>query len=270
MLVVQFFVLTFALAWATFFAAGRLDDGALRGLLIVFGAFAPSVVAVGLTARAEGKEGAFALLRRVVAWRVDARWYVFAAGYLALIKLGVALAHRLITGAWPLFGDRAWYILIPAIVVATPTKAGEEIGWRGYALPRLATAMGLGWGSVLLGVIWACWHLPLFFISGTDTTGQSFPLFLLEVTALSVTLAWLYDRTNGSLLLVMLLHSAVNETHDIVPSIVPGATQPFALSPSLPAWLTVVFLWIGAAYFLVRMPRRSPADSPEPRSPLEH
>ena len=254
---VQFFFLTFALAWATFFAAGALDNGTLRGLLIVVGAFTPSVVALWLTARAEGKEGVLALLRRIAAWRVDARWYVFAAGYLGLIKLAVALAHRLLTGAWPLFGDRAWYILIPAIVVATPTKAGEEVGWRGYALQRLAARMGLGWGSVLLGVIWACWHLPLFFISGTDTTGQSFPLFLLEVTALSVALAWLYAGTNGSLLLVMLLHSAVNETHNIVPSVVPGATHPFALSPSLPAWLTVAFLWIGAVYFLVRMPTRT-------------
>jgi membrane protease YdiL (CAAX protease family) len=257
MLVVQFFVLTFALAWAAFFGAGALDNGTLRASLFVLGAFAPAVVALWLTARAEGREDARALLRRVVAWRVDARWYMFAAGYLALIKLAVALAHRLITGAWPLFGDHAWYILIPAIVVATPTKAGEEIGWRGYALPRLAARLGLGWASVLLGVIWACWHLPLFFIPGTDTTGQSFPLFLLEVTGLSVALAWLYARTNGSLLLVMLLHSAVNETHDIVPSVVPGATQPFALSPSLPAWLTVAFLWIGAAYFFVRMPRRT-------------
>ena len=255
MVVVQFFVLTFALAWAMFFAAGAFDNPTVRGLLIVLGAFAPALVAVWLTARADGKAGALALLRRVLVWRVDARWYVFAAGYLALIKLAVALTHRIVTGSWPPFGDRAWFILIPAIVVAMPTKAGEEIGWRGYALPRLAARMGLGWASVLLGVIWAVWHLPQLLISGTDSTGQSFPLFVLEVTPLSVALAWLYARTNGSLLLVMLMHSAVNETHDLVPSVVPGATHPFALSPSFPAWLTVVFLWIGAVYFLARMPR---------------
>ena len=107
----------------------------------------------------------------------------------------------------------------------------------------------------MLGVIWACWHLPQFFISGNDTSAQSFPVFLLEVTALSVVLAWLYARANGSVLLPMLLHSAVNESKDIVPSVVGGATNPLALSSSLVAWLTVLVLWMGAAYFLVRMPR---------------
>ena len=66
-------------------------------------------------------------------------------------------------------------------------------------------------------------------------------------------MAWLYWRTGGSLLLVMLLHAAVNNTKDIVPSAVPGATNPFALSTSLVAWLTVALLWICAAYFLIRM-----------------
>ena len=74
----------------------------------------------------------------------------------------------------------------------------------------------------------------------------------VEVTALSVAMAWLYWRTNGSLLLTMLLHAAVNNTKDIVPSAVPGATDPSALSTSLVGWLTVAFLWIAAAYFLAR------------------
>jgi uncharacterized protein len=253
---IKFFVLTYAVAWASFFAAGALDVAGLREVFILLGAFAPSLVALWLTAQAGGKAETLALLRRVLAWRVGLGWYVFAAGYLAAIKLAVALAHRLVTGAWPQFGGGTWYVMMASIVLATPTKAGEEIGWRGYALPRLAERVGLAWGSVLLGLIWACWHLPQFFIPGADTLGQSFPVFLLQVTALSVALAWVYAHTNGSLLLTMLMHSAVNETHGIVPSVVPGATSPFALSPSLPAWLTVTFLWIGAAYFLARMPRQ--------------
>jgi len=112
---------------------------------------------------------------------------------------------------------------------------------------------------VILGILWATWHLPLFFIPGTSTYGQSFPLYLLQATALSVAMAWLYWRTNASLLLVMLLHAAVNNTKDIVPSAVAGATNPFAMSTSLVAWLTVTLLWICAVYFLVRMRR---ADLP--------
>jgi membrane protease YdiL (CAAX protease family) len=73
----------------------------------------------------------------------------------------------------------------------------------------------------------------------------------------SVAIAWLYWRTGGSLLLVMLLHAAVNNLKDIVPSAVPGATNAFALDASLVGWLTVVFLWIGAVFFLVQMSRAS-------------
>jgi membrane protease YdiL (CAAX protease family) len=195
------------------------------------------------------------LRRRLFQWRVGLRWYVFAVGYMAAIKLAVALVHRVATGSWPLFSPVAWYLMLAATVISTVIggQAGEEIGWRGYALPRLAARFGLARGSVLLGVIWATWHLPLFFIPGTDTTGQSFTVYLLGVTPLSVAIAWLYWRTNGSLLLTMLMHAVINNTTGIVPSIVPAATNPWTLSTSRVAWLTLALLWICAGYFLARM-----------------
>ena len=248
----KFFLLAYAIAWTFFIAA--IFTG--RPAVFVPGIFAPVIVALWLTARAEGWPGARALLRRVLLWRAGWQLYAFAIGYMAAIKLAVALAYRLARGAWPHFGNTAWYVMVAAIVISTPFQAGEEIGWRGYALPRLAARFGFANASILLGVIWACWHLPQFFVTGADTLGQSFPLFLIEVTALSVALAWLYVRTNGSLLLTMLMHSAVNQTKDIVPSAVAGATNPFALSTSLVAWLTAALLWICAGYFLVRMTHR--------------
>jgi membrane protease YdiL (CAAX protease family) len=75
------------------------------------------------------------------------------------------------------------------------------------------------------------------------------------VTALSVAMAWLYWRTGGSLLLAMLLHAAINNTKDIVPSALPGATNSFSLRGSLVGWITVALLWIVAAVFLARMSR---------------
>lgn len=102
-------------------------------------------------------------------------------------------------------------------------------------------------------MICATWHLPLFFFPASDTLGQSFPLYLLQVTAVSVAMAWLYWRTGGSLLPVMLLHAAVNNLKDIVPSATSGATNPFGLNASPVGWLTVALLWIGAAYFIVNM-----------------
>ena len=116
--------------------------------------------------------------------------------------------------------------------------------------------MGLRAASLLLGVFWAVWHLPLFFIPAASTFNQSFPLYLLQVTALSVAMAWLYAEARGSLLPVMLLHAAVNNTKDIVPSADSMATSPWALSRSPVAWMTVAILWICAGYFLLRMRQR--------------
>ncbi len=255
---VKFFVLTYAVIWSCFIpvaAAGIPAYAPLGAVLLLLGTFAPSLVALWLTARVEGDSGLRALLSGVVRWRVAAGWYLFALAYIPALKLTVALVHRLATGAWPRFGDEPWYGILAAIALSTPFQAGEEIGWRGYALPRLATRFGLARASVLLGFIWAAWHLPQFFIPEVDTYGQSFFVYALQVTALSVAMAWLYARTNGSLLLVMLLHSAVNNSKDIVPSALPAANSTFGLSASLVAWLTVTLLWMCAAYFLARMPK---------------
>jgi CAAX protease family protein len=261
----KFFSLTYVAAWICWtssLAISRASPPANPALAVLaaavlhLGVFAPALVAIALTERDKetgGRAATQALLQRVFKWRVGARWYVFAVGYIAAIKLLVAVVHRVTTGAWPRFGQEPWYLMAAAIMVSTWVQAGEEIGWRGYALPRLSARFGLAPASVALGIIWATWHLPLFFFPGSDILGQSFPLYLLQVTALSVAMAWLYWRTHGSLLLTMLMHAAVNNTKDIVPSAVPAATNSLALSTSLVAWLTVAFLWIAAAYFLFRM-----------------
>lgn len=260
--VLKFFLLTFSatwILWAASFAISRGSVavgpglGVLAAAVFLLGVFAPALVALALTDRAEGRAATHALLGRIFKWDVGWQWYLFALAYMPVVKLSVAVVHRVVTGAWPRFGETPWYLMVGAIAISTWAQAGEEIGWRGYALPRLSQQFGLAPASIILGIIWATWHLPLFFFPGSDTRGQSFPLYLLQVTALSVALAWLYWRTGGSLLLVMLLHAAVNNTKDIVPSADLNATNPLAFSHSLVAWLTVAMLWIAAAYFLFRM-----------------
>jgi membrane protease YdiL (CAAX protease family) len=266
-----FFPLTFALSWTLFGVAAWLAAGPASGAspnliaqLFVPGAFGPALVAIWLTARTQGRPGLRALLRPVLQADVPVRWYVFAVGYMAAIKLTVAVLHRAGTGVWPRFGQESWWVIAVAIMFSTPFQAGEEIGWRGFALPRLAERLGLVRASLSLGVIWALWHLPLFYIPATDTYHQSFPLYLAQVTALSVAVAWLWERTNRSLLLVMLLHSAGNQTIGIVPSATADPTGPWTTRPTLVGWLTVSLLWICAGYFLARMPARAkpPGSSP--------
>jgi membrane protease YdiL (CAAX protease family) len=261
MQLVLFFTVTYIISWSAFFGAAALSQGEpvafasapVSGAVYLIGVFTPALVALAFAAWESGRAGIIALLRRIIQIPRNAWWFVFATVYIAAIKLLAALLHRLFAGAWPHMDDTRLLVLLLATIISTPVQSGEEIGWRGYALPRLASRIGLGRASIVLGVILSVWHLPFFFIPGTDKSGQSIPLYILQVTALSVAMAWLYWRTNQSLLIVMLMHAAVNNTKDIIPSAVSETTKAVALNASLVGWLTVALLWICAVYFLIRM-----------------
>ena len=259
----KFFSLTFAVSWSCYLAAAVLHHEselrALRIVLLYAGTFAPAMVALLMTHSAAPAGALGTMLGRVFRGDVPARWYVFAIAYFPAIKLVAAVIYRIALGSWPPFGTTPWYIVAAAVAVSTPVQAGEEIGWRGFALPALAAQFGLSRASLLLGMIWAVWHLPLFFIAGVDNYGQSFTMFFLAVTALSVSMSWLYVRTNGSLLLVMLMHSAIDQTFLLIPSGNPMTTNPFAFSASLVGWLTVLLLWVSAVFLLVRIERKKAA-----------
>src|SRR5262249_51939018 len=145
----------------------------------------------------------------------------------------------------------AWYLMAFAIVLSTPVQAGEEIGWRGYALPRMAARMGLAGSSILLGLIWAFWHLPFFLIPGSDNYGRPLPAYVVSVTAISVTMAWLHWHTDESLLPVMVMHAAIDNTAGIVVS--PPVRDSFAVSGNFLAWITACLLWLNAFYCLIQM-----------------
>lgn len=259
--IVAFVLLTFVASWLLWIAAAALmgwnfsfQSGlvAVGGPLYLLGVFAPALVAVALTARAGGRRAVETLLQRTVHASVGARWYLFAVSYFAAIKLGVAVVHRVAAGEWPAFSQTPWFLMLAAVPLSTPVQAGEEIGWRGYLLPRLSARVGLPAASLIVGLVWACWHLPFFFIAGADKSGQSFPAYLLAVTALSAAMAWLYWRTGGSLLLTMLMHAAVNNTN-FVQTPAPAATGALAIRSSLVAWTTVALLWTGGLFFLAAM-----------------
>lgn len=261
---IGFFVLTFAVSWSIWIGAALLSGGslgpnarfmALDRLLIYIGVFAPALVSLTMTARLQGREATRALLGQVVRLPQQARWYVFALGFFAAVKLAVTITQRFVTGSWPSFESLPILLLVPAIAISTPVQAGEEVGWRGYALPRLANPLGLPLASIVLGIIWACWHLPFFFIPGSDNAGRSFPVFLLAVTSISVAMAWLYWRTGASLFIVMLMHAAIDNEALLFPSS-GSSSNPFSLNTTLTAWLTAAFLSICAIYFLVQMAHR--------------
>lgn len=258
MALITFFLLTFVLTWTVWLALAAMaapGNGwfSMGGPVFLLGVFAPAFVALGLTARREGRAGVAHLLARIGKWQVHVGLYLFAIAFTAATKLIAASIHRIATGVWPAFGDTPLPLMLGAILLSTWVQAGEEVGWRGYALPLLATHLGLRGASLLLGVIWALWHLPLFFLHGSGSEGQSFPMYTLHVIALSVAMSWLYWKSDGSLLLVMLMHASVNNTIGIVPAAVPNAADPMSFEGSLVGWATVAVSWVIAALLLLRM-----------------
>lgn len=259
---VPFFLLTYALTWGG--SAIALGSGFapsrpwvfLSGTLLLLGSFAPSVAALGLTALREGTSGAGELLRHLLDWRVAVRWYIVSLLYPAAIVLCANIAHRFIAGEWVPLSHPGGLGILFSVLLLIPVCASEEIGWRGYALPRLTKAFGLRKASLILGPVWACWHLPLFLLPGMRSYGQSVSLFVLGVTALSVVFAWLYTNTKGSLIPVVLLHSAMDVVLPILPRprMVPS---PLAFGSDLMPWLITAFQWFIAAYMLAQMPRSS-------------
>jgi hypothetical protein len=128
----KFFSLTYAAAWTCWAASAAISRGteqagvvveALAGAVFLLGVFAPGLVGLALTERADGREATRALLRRVFKWQVDARWYLFAVGYIPAIKLSAALVHRVVTGAWPRFGAEPVYLMAVALLVSTWVQA---------------------------------------------------------------------------------------------------------------------------------------------------
>jgi len=262
-MLLKFFGLTYILSWLWFGTAayilrctGSTPAGA-GSLLFLPGVIMPALVAIALSARSEGRAGMSELLYGIIQWRVNFGSYVFAIGFMIAIKLASAVVYRMAMGAWPVFTALPWYFIAIAVLFSTPVQAGEEVGWRGFALPRLAKRFGLATASLILGVIWAAWHLPFFFIPGADNVGQSFPIYLCAVTAISVAMAWLYWRTNQSLLLAMLMHASIDNTAGIVTSPVPaGVSNPFALPYAPLPWITAAVLCASAIWFLAQMRNR--------------
>lgn len=199
----SFFVMAYAFSWWPWplYALG-LSPGAIVG----FGPFFAAVVVLALTG---GKAGVMSLLRRMVRWRVAPLWYAAALLLPVAIALGATVLNVLLgarppssaeLGAWPgLISTFFLYLLIPGI-----GGTWEEPGWRGYALPKLQLGRSALSASLIVGVVWAFWHLPLM-VEGVIPWAH-----LAMVTVQSVVYAWLFNNTGGSVLLAMLFHTMIN------------------------------------------------------------
>ena len=212
--IITFFVLTYALAWTLESPLAFLRDSITdtQGLVLtILASNVPSVLGIVLTAIVLGRGALRKLLGRLLIWRVEPRWYlVVVLGPVALaggaVGLNALLGGPTLSLGMPLLGVAVFL----AFSIFSGSALGEEIGWRGYALPRLQAGGSALDVSLILGPIWALWHLPLWLTGTPGRTASLYAAFVVSVIALSVILTWVYNSTGGSLLLVVLLHATFN------------------------------------------------------------
>jgi membrane protease YdiL (CAAX protease family) len=202
----------------------------LRFFLLVLAPFAgPTLAALLMTAATDGKAGVRVLLGRYVQWRFGLPWYLVAlAGPPLVLMLGVAAVYG--PAALPPLGEQgiaigAAYAMTLVVNLFLGGILGEEPGWRGFALPRLQARFGALGGSIILGVLWSLWHIPLILTPGGATWTGSFVLYIVLGLALTILHTWVYNSTSASLLGVMLLHTAINTSTRLILPSVPGLSR---------------------------------------------
>ncbi len=174
--------------------------------LFLIGGFMPSVVALVLTGLKEGRAGLKRMWQRMIQFKIGWRWYLAAVGLVAFGATGQIAINYLLGHSF----DFSLFLtqlpsFLPLILIG---PLSEELGWRGYAQTRLQTRWNPMVSGLVVGMVWALWHLPLFFILGTSQRELHFPFlgFFCGVTALSVLFAWLHNHTNGSIWTAIFFH----------------------------------------------------------------
>ncbi len=229
---VIFFALAFGMSWAVWMPAALASygyislrfDPLLTGLL---GAVGPSLAALITTAIYDGRVGFSILLKRLLTWRVGLQWYLFVLFWptmLSLTKtglsvwLGSALPNYLQPPFVEVFAPPAntnLFVFLPVFFLQQllfGSSMGEEIGWRGYALPRMQFQKSSLRASLLLGFLWGLWHFPLWLTKGNLIQETFIGWHFLELMATTLVFTWVYNNTQGSLLLALLFHASIGIT----------------------------------------------------------
>ena len=230
-----FFLLAFGVSWIVWIPTALASHGLLSFLLSpattnLLGAFGPFAAALITTGIYDGRAGFRSLFRRLLTWRVGLPWYLFVLCWPALhslTKTAIAawlgspvpdFTHPPFSHLYPLpseLSNANPLLFLPFVFLQQTligSSMGEEIGWRGYALPRLEAYGNALRAGIVLGVVWGAWHLPLWLTKGHPLGEEFLGWTLLGMVADSVLFTWVYSNTKGSLLLALLFHTSIAVT----------------------------------------------------------
>jgi membrane protease YdiL (CAAX protease family) len=190
-------------------------------MFLLVAAYSASLAGVILTAIVSGKAGLREMFRRLLIWRAGIGWWAFALFAFALMYLGGLVLAALFSGSTlKLNLTQPLYMIIPMIILQFffDSGLGEELGWRGFLLPRLQARYSALVSSIIVGIVWGLWHLPLFMLEGMSPTyemGQAFGIVpallgytVFVVVPYAILFTWVYNNTKGSLLLAFVFHAS--------------------------------------------------------------
>jgi uncharacterized protein len=208
--------------------------------------YMPALAAVAYVALTGGRRSLAELGRKLLLWRIGWRWYVAIVTIplgIALITAGIyALTGGQFSAALPVALDLPLAVIPLIIAIRLLTDGvGEETAWRGVALPQLLRRMNGVIASLILGVVWACWHLPLVFTVGAPMGNNSIALLFVLLPAEAVVYTWLYQCTRGSVFAAALFHALIGLW---------TVASPAAEATDLPQLIRVI-LWCVLAGVLV-------------------
>lgn len=178
--------------------------------LYLLGGFSPTIAAYVSVAKTRDEGTLAEYHSRLVRWRVNPLWFVLAFGLpFALAFAAISMGGRLDPQVLDRIDVKPWSQVVPLFFTMIIGGGLEELGWRGVAQPELERRMSRPAATLLVGLVWALWHFPLFSIAGVGQYQGNFPLFALSTVGLGFILAWIYART-GSILLCIIFHAAAN------------------------------------------------------------
>lgn len=238
---VIFFLLAYLFTWSNWLPQALTSRGIasiqVPGFLSLLAGYGPALAAIIVASLAYGRQGLRELFGRLLRWRVGFQWYLIAL-FLPVFITVLALSINNLTGGIPPDFSAAGFPFGPAetplwqkilILVLIFTLGfdglGEELGWRGFALPRLLERYSPLISSLILGALWAVWHFPYALTEGTFLSEVPLHWFLINLLAVSIIYTWIFINTNGSLLPVLLFHATGNITSNLLPILPPAATD---------------------------------------------
>lgn len=261
--VLSFYFLAFAISWGVLLLAVGLGPGGFSATpqqLQVALPYAvpamlagPGIAGLLLTGVLYGRAGFRDLITRLLKWRVGARWYAIALLTTPVLMTAILLGMSLIS---PMFLPRIFTtsdtasLLVLGLAVGLPTGIVEELGWTGFAIPRLRMRYAVLGTGVIVGMLWGAWHLPVNYWSSGVTSGEVSlaiwaPAWLVstlvgQLTAFRVLMVWVYERTGGSLLVAILMHASLAAfTIVLIPPLAVTANLVSGFAFAVGLWLVV-------------------------------